>query len=375
LHNFHFIQNIKQIMQPTILLKCKEAVVSALSLRGDHKVELSETARLFDGRADGIEQLFIDRYHRLALAHYLPQLNQDKKEEREATKLRQVLKELEGDFNELGVYTLYFKSHSHDARTNNRGAIDHRPLFGEAIEEEIITEGKLSLIIRPHGSLHAGLFTDMRQIRSQLSQLDKYFPAVKRVLNLFAFTGSLGIAAALGGARQVCHVDSSATVLDWAKKNWALNKPSQWEKEHGVMRFICDDCSKFLEREIKRLEKGGQKNDLVIIDPPSFGRSRSRTFSFKRDAAEILAKSLKITSQEGHVIFTTNSRNYTDCNISQIFQEVAAQVKWSIKKITRCLPSPLDFRSQAKDSIAMRGVVASGGALSDYRVEYTLDSA
>ena len=83
-----------------------------------------------------------------------------------------------------------------------------------------------------------------------------------RVLNLFAYTGAATLAAAEAGA-SVCHVDAAKGMVRWARENAALSK-----LEEKPVRWIVDDCAKFVEREIRR----DSFYDAVILDPPSYGR-------------------------------------------------------------------------------------------------------
>ena len=83
-----------------------------------------------------------------------------------------------------------------------------------------------------------------------------------RVLNLFAYTGGASLAAAAAGA-SVCHVDAAKGMVHWARENAELSGLSE-----RPMRWIVDDCAKFVEREIRR----GSFYDAIILDPPSYGR-------------------------------------------------------------------------------------------------------
>ena len=86
-----------------------------------------------------------------------------------------------------------------------------------------------------------------------------------KVLNLFAYTGGATLACAAAGA-QVCHVDASKGMVQWARDNAALSGLSD-----KPIRWIVDDCEKFVQREIRR----GNRYDAVIMDPPSYGRGPS----------------------------------------------------------------------------------------------------
>ena len=109
---------------------------------------------------------------------------------------------------------------------------------------------------------HTGLFPEqaanwdwaMRQIRTAGRPI--------RVLNLFAYTGAATVACLKAGA-EVCHVDAAKGMVAWAKKNAAASGVRE-----ASVRWIVDDCQKFVEREIRR----GKRYDAVIMDPPSYGR-------------------------------------------------------------------------------------------------------
>ena len=83
-----------------------------------------------------------------------------------------------------------------------------------------------------------------------------------RVLNLFAYTGAATVACLKAGA-EVCHVDAAKGMVSWAKENAAVSGVAG-----GAVRWIVDDCAKFVEREIRR----GKQYDALIMDPPSYGR-------------------------------------------------------------------------------------------------------
>lgn len=116
--------------------------------------------------------------------------------------------------------------------------------------------------IKPMGFKHTGVFPEQavnwlfvdEKIRRSKRQLN--------VLNLFAYTGGATLACANAGAK-VCHVDASKGMVQWAKENAAVSGLSD-----KPVRWIVDDCVKFVQREIRR----GNKYDGIIMDPPSYGR-------------------------------------------------------------------------------------------------------
>ncbi|MEG2597172.1 MAG: class I SAM-dependent methyltransferase [Oscillospiraceae bacterium] len=119
--------------------------------------------------------------------------------------------------------------------------------------------------ISPTGFKHTGLFPE------QAVNWDRFLDWIPKagrpisVLNLFAYTGGATLACLKAGA-SVCHVDASKGMVSWAKENAALSGLSE-----ASVRWIVDDCEKFVAREIRR----GKRYDAIIMDPPSYGRGPS----------------------------------------------------------------------------------------------------
>ena len=120
----------------------------------------------------------------------------------------------------------------------------------------------LTFKIKPMGFKHTGLFPEQAANWDWFSELIKSAGRPIKVLNLFAYTGGATVAAAKAGA-SVCHVDASKGMVAAAKENAKLSG-----LENAPIRYIVDDCKKFIEREIRR----GNKYDAIIMDPPSYGR-------------------------------------------------------------------------------------------------------
>ena len=129
-------------------------------------------------------------------------------------------------------------------------------------ESWTISYGELKFKIKPMGFKHTGLFPEQATNWDWFSSLIKEAGRPIKVLNLFAYTGGATVAAAKAGA-SVCHVDASKGMVAAAKENAALSGLAS-----APIRYIVDDCRKFVEREIRR----GNKYDGIIMDPPSYGR-------------------------------------------------------------------------------------------------------
>ena len=120
-----------------------------------------------------------------------------------------------------------------------------------------------------------------------------------RVLNLFAYSGGSTMAAALGGA-EVCHLDASKGMVEWARENARLNGLGD-----RPIRWIVDDAHKFMKREIRR----GRRYDAIVLDPPSFGRGAGgEMYKIERDLKETLALVKELLSEKPcFVLFSSHT--------------------------------------------------------------------
>ncbi|MBQ8514926.1 MAG: class I SAM-dependent methyltransferase [Ruminococcus sp.] len=120
----------------------------------------------------------------------------------------------------------------------------------------------LTFRIQPTGFKHTGLFPEQAVNWDFAAEKIRRAGRPVSVLNLFAYTGGATLACARAGA-SVCHVDASKGMVQWARENAALSGMTE-----KPIRWIVDDCEKFVAREIRR----GRKYDAIIMDPPSYGR-------------------------------------------------------------------------------------------------------
>ena len=149
----------------------------------------------------------------------------------------------------------YSRSHTGGGHWDKRGLPQHWT----------IRYGSLTFQVGPMNFKHTGLFPEQaanwdfaqRQIENAGREIS--------VLNLFAYTGGATVACAAAGAK-VCHVDAAKGMVAWARENARLSHLSD-----APIRWIVDDCAKFVEREIRR----GRRYDALIMDPPSYGRGPS----------------------------------------------------------------------------------------------------
>ena len=147
------------------------------------------------------------------------------------------------------------------------------------------------------GFKHTGLFPEQAYNWNVLRNSIKKADRKVKVLNLFAYTGAASIACLKEGA-SVVHVDSSRGMIEWAKENVKLN-----HLEDASVRFLVDDVRKFVKREIRR----GNKYDIIIMDPPSFGRgAKQEVWNIETDLDNLIKDTAELLSDDP-LLFIINS--------------------------------------------------------------------
>ena len=177
---------------------------------------------------------------------------------------------------------------------------DQYQKLGEQGHFHIIEENGCKLQVNFEDYLDTGLFLDHRPLRLMIQQQAKG----KRLLNLFAYTGSATVHAAVGGANVTTTVDMSKTYLDWAKANLALNDT------YGKHEFIQADCLEWLDEEAKQAYP--RQYDLIFLDPPTFSNSKRMTevFDIQKDHVQLIQQAVTLLAPEGVLYFSTNFRRF-----------------------------------------------------------------
>lgn len=169
----------------------------------------------------------------------------------------------------------------------------------------------LTFKVSPTNFKHTGLFPE--QAANWNFAIEKIKKANRpiKVLNLFAYTGGATMACSYAGATEVVHVDAAKGMVEWAKENMKLSK-----LENNKIRFIVDDCIKFVEREIRR----GNKYDVIIMDPPSYGRGpNGEKWKFEENIYNLINLCIKVLSDKP-LFFLINS--YTTGISSSVLENI-----------------------------------------------------
>ena len=179
-------------------------------------------------------------------------------------------------------------------------------------EEWTVSYRDLKFLVRPMGFKHTGLFPEQAVNWDKMRALIEGAGREISVLNLFAYTGGATVACAAAGA-SVCHVDAARNMVERAGENMRLSG-----LEDRPVRYIVDDCKKFVRREIRR----GRKYDAVVMDPPSYGRGpNGEMWKLENELFPLVTLCAEVLSDQP-VFFLINS--YTTGLQPQVLKNILA---------------------------------------------------
>ncbi|WP_026671725.1 class I SAM-dependent rRNA methyltransferase [Alkalihalobacterium bogoriense] len=258
--------------------KLEQAFVKRKSMFID---EETNAYRIFNGEGDGIGGLIIDFYDGYYVIHWYSEgIYAFQKEIVEAI-LQQV--------NCKGIYE--------KKRFNTGGHYIDGDDFVDGTPAQfplIVKENGVNIAVDLNDGAMVGVFLDQRDVRFQIR---KTYAKDKEVLNTFSYTGVFSVAAAIGGARKTTSVDLAKRSLPKTIEQFSVNDIDY--EEHDI---IVEDVFAYF-KYAKRKEK---KFDLIVLDPPSFARSKQRRFSVATDYTALLEEVLAITNENGMVVASTN---------------------------------------------------------------------
>ena len=259
----------------------------------------------------------VDRYEQwLHVQEYAPPATVDPGRARQ--RLEQVLAALPAVL-ELPPENVFLKT-----RQRQKGASQYQKFAAQGRFHEV-REGPARFWVNFTDYLDTGLFLDHRLTRRLIGEL----AAGQRFLNLFGYTGTASVWAALGGATRTTTVDLSATYLDWARRNFGLN--GLHGPKHALVRA---DCRQWLAQ-------ARDSYDLIFLDPPTFSNSKRMDgiLDLQRDHVALLRQTARLLTPDGVLLFSTNQRNF---RLDRAGLPELAFEEWSRRTL------PLDFARDPK---------------------------
>jgi len=299
------------------LARIREALADAGCLRFPLCAQ-NDTFRIANDLGDGLPGVCIDRYGDFAVLS----LASD-----EASAHAQALSEMLHDAGARGVYVKQ-RAKADLRRETHEHLAPKTPAVGAAVPSELVVhEGNARFRVTLDDGLSCGLFLDQRDNRARVAAL----AGGQRVLNLFSYTCSFSVAAALGGAAKVTSVDLSGRALERGKRNFAENA-----RDPGEHEFVQTDAVRFVRGAVKH----GRRFDLIVLDPPSFATVGKATFRFERDIGALMTDCLRLLTPRGKLLCVTNHKKTSVRQFRQKLEQAAEQAKRRLK--IRELPSGLD---------------------------------
>ena len=263
----------------------------------------TDAIRVVNGRADQLDGLIIEKFADVLVA----QLHEDRLRMSEA-EARDVCASARRILGARAVYRKWFpRSRSAANRELQALHTSKEPWLGVAVEPEItIRENGVRFLARPYDGYSVGIFLEQRHNRREVARL----AAGGAVLNTFSYTCGFSVAAAAGGATTTVSVDVSRKYLEWGRQNFAANGLTL---DNQI--FINSDVFDYY----RRARRQGKKFDLIILDPPTFGRAKRprRAFSITADLQRLVDGAAEILNPGGHILLATNCRGVTHSDLER----------------------------------------------------------
>ncbi len=203
-------------------------------------------------------------------------------------------------------------------------------IWGRAERKDLVVEeAGIKMAVRPWDGLSAGVYSDMRDLRSWMAP----HWMGRRVLNTFAFTGMFSVAAAVHGATEVTTVDLSAGSMDRARDNFLLNKI-----DADSHRFDVRDTFKALDAYRRK----GERFDIVIADPPSFSHAEEGIWSAAKDYPRLIASCLRVLRPGGWLVVASNQGTVSPKDFKKFILQGSHRTNRPLRLVHASSP-PLDF--------------------------------
>ena len=279
--------------------------------------------RLVNADADGLLGMTLDRFDQTLVLSLYVDLEPD----------------LESQLFDLidqafAPHAIYLKRRPREARhaanTERDLLAPNHPVWGEPTPELAVLEEGRHFLIRPGGDLSVGLFLDMRPTRTWLETKTKN----KKILNAFSYTCGFGLASSLGNAARTVNLDLSRRALDWGEENYRLN-----HLEPERQDFIAGDVFDWLGR----MKRWKDRFDLVILDPPSFAKSRLKRFSVSAHYDELVVLTVPVIAPGGTLLACCNRAGLSRSSFLRLIESGLRDAGRQVVGLTSLGADPIDF--------------------------------
>lgn len=298
----------------------KKKLLFALSRRAEFFDDPDTTAfRVFNGEGDGIGGLTIEYFEGFFVINWYSKGIYKFRDE--------VINSLKTLVNFKGIYQK--KRFSEDGKYIEQDDF----IMGERADDPLIVkENGVNFAIYLNEGAMVGVFLDQREVRKKIRDV---YSIGKTVLNTFSYTGAFSVYAALGGAKKTTSVDLANRSLSKTIEQFSINNI-----DYEAQDIVVEDVFKYFKYAVKK----ELKFDLVILDPPSFAKSKDFIFSADKDYKDLLKEAILVTADDGVIVASTNCSSF---NMEKFKEFISVAFKESNEKyeIVEEFSLPTDFKT------------------------------
>ncbi len=320
-HGWILSHNVDEVIN-TELFKSK--INTALNFRKDFFENKETTAfRVFNGESDGVGGLSIDYFDEYYLFTWYSV---------GIYKFKEMILEA---FTQCIDFKGIYQKKRFDTKGMYLNNNDDFVCGMQAPQPLHVKENGAKFAIYLDDGAMVGVFLDQRDVRKAIR--DKYAKN-KTVLNTFSYTGAFSVFAALGGAKNTTSVDLAKRSLSKTKEQFTINN-IDLQNQH----IIVEDVFLYFKYAVRKK----LLFDMVVVDPPSFARSKKHTFSANRDYVKLLKEVIQITSKDGIIVASTNTANFSMMTFRGFIDKAFKDLKIKFK-VLESYSLPKDFRVAQK---------------------------
>ena len=302
----------------------KNKIAAALKCRKPFYSNDGTTAfRVFNGEGDGVGGLTIDYFDGFYLVTWY------------SLGIYEFRQAILNALKSLVTYKGIYQKRRFDARGQYLDEGDDYICGDKAPSPLIVKESGVNFAIHLDDGPMVGVFLDQREVRKTIR--DNYAQG-KTVLNTFSYTGAFSVFAAMGGASKTTSVDLAKRSRNKTEEQFSVNDIDA--AEHDI---IVEDVFSYFKYAVRK----GLLFDLVILDPPSFARSKKVTFSAAKDYVKLLKEAIQITRSGGVIVASTNAANFGMVKFREFVSKAFKELN-STYTIEQSFTLPEDFRVHPK---------------------------